>query len=521
MLHKLGTFSLPSLMSRGCRKSRFANARTIGFATRAGFSESQTLSRGHGRPLPAMNWIQALSGLLWCGLLAGCADLPAPPPESTRAELGKVVITPALFPPQSNIRLFAKGTAAGAARGAAAGATAGLAGAGTFAAAGALEAVIAPYLAVVMVPAMATGSAYLGAQSAVSGQDAAALEAAVEHNLAALEVPDMLARSIAQAARLDAGRDITMFPSAGPTTPQAAPDYRSLGKSGADNVLEVAATKVGFTGGKRLRFYLVARVRLLHVADGSQRYEREFVYQSDTYPARLWAKDRASLFQAELTRAYTSLAQSVVDQVFLLPRLPLASKAAQTGEPGLTDLLGGRDACGLAWVSPPREYRPSIGDTDQSNWNGFPVVADRQPTLSWESFPREADRRADHDGSLPGIRNVRYDLRVWENRDEAPPALVYERRDLSSPSHGVEEPLSPGTRYFWSARARFELAGTVHATQWGCFRTPGYLTYAGDKVKPEQSPVAVLGPLLAGSAPRDVCTLDFIPTANYYRFRTP
>jgi len=468
-----------------------------------------------------MIWFQALSGLLWCGLLAGCADLPKPPPESTRAELGNVVITPARYPPQSNIRLFAKGKAAGAAKGAAAGATAGLAGVGTFAAAGALEAVIAPYLAVVMVPAMATGSAYLGAQSAVSGQDAAVLEAAVEHNLAALEVPDMLARSIAETANQDAGRDLPLFPRAGPTTPQAAPDYGLLGQGGADNVLEVAATKVGFTGGKRLRFYLVARVRVLHVADGSQRYEREFVYQSDTYPAALWAKDQAALFQAELTRAYTSLAQSVVEQVFLLPRLQLASRAGRTGEPGLTDLLGGGDACGLAWVSPPRDYHPSISDTAQRNWNRFPVVADRQPTLSWESFPREADRGADREGSLSGVRNVRYDLRVWETRDESPPELVYERRDLPSPSHRLEEPLSPGTRYFWSARARFDLAGTVQATRWACFRTPAYQTYASDKVKPEQSPAAVLGPLLAGSAPRDVCTLDFIPTANYYRFQIP
>jgi len=466
--------------------------------------------------LPQAPWV-----LLWCAVLASCADLPAPPPESMRTEPGKLVIAPARYPPRSNIRLFAKGTAAGAAKGAAAGATAGLTSAGTFAAAGALEAVIAPYLAVVMVPAMATGSAYLGAQSAVSEQDAAALEAAVEHNLAALEVQDNLARSIAETAKQDADRDLPLFPGAGPTTPQAAPDYRSLGEGGADNVLEVAATKVGFTGGKRLRFYLVARIRLLHVADGSQRYQREFVYQSDAYPAGLWAQDRATLFQAELTRAYTSLAQSVVDQVFLLPRLPLASKAGQTGEPGLTDLLGGRDACGLAWVSPPREYHPSIGDTDQSNWNRFPVVADRQPTLSWESFPRDADRRADHEGSLSGVRNVRYDLRVWEDRDEAPPVLVYERRNLSSRSHRVEEPLSPRRRYFWSARARFELDGTIHATRWGCFRTPGYLTYASDKVKPERSPAAVLGPLLAGTAPRDVCTLDFIPTGNYYRFQTP
>ena len=37
----------------------------------------------------------------------------------------------------------------------------------------------------------------------------------------------------------------------------------------------------------------------------------------------------------------------------------------------------------------------------------------------------------------------------------------------------------------------------------------------------EASPATVLGAFLPGATPRDVCTLDFIPTANHYRFRTP
>jgi hypothetical protein len=48
----------------------------------------------------------------------------------------------------------------------------------------------------------------------------------------------------------------------------------------------------------------------------------------------------------------TRLAQSVVERVFLLPRLPLVSRTVPTGEPSLTDVLGGRDAWGLVWDSP-------------------------------------------------------------------------------------------------------------------------------------------------------------------------
>jgi hypothetical protein len=62
----------------------------------------------------------------------------------------------------------------------------------------------------------------------------------------------------------------------------------------------------------------------------------------------------------------------------------------------------------------------------------------------------------------------------------------------------------------------------VRGTKWGYYRLPAYLVSdAGNPVKPEPSAGAVLGPFLAGAAPRDACTLDFIPTANYYRFQTP
>jgi hypothetical protein len=294
-------------------------------------------------------------------------------------------------------------------------------------------------------------------------------------------------------------------------------------------VLEVVASEVGLTGGKSLRFYLVAHIRVVRVSDDSQLYQREFVYQSDPYPARLWGENQAALFDEELQRAYASLADSVVEQVFLLTPLPLESRARASGGAGLKDLLGGRDACGLAWVSPGRDYH--LGRLDMlhpeknlhPDMNHFPSVASRQPTLVWESFPREEDRVAKDKAGLTGISNVRYDLRLWEVPTDAPPRMIYQRRDLPSPSHTLEQPLAPQSRYFWSARARFDLAGREHGTKWGYFRTPYYaLDSSEGSIKPELSPEVVVAPFIPGAVPmRDPCSLDFIPTSNYYRFQTP
>jgi len=455
---------------------------------------------------------------LLCSILAGCADLPAPPAEQVREDWGTLVVAPARFAPQSNIRSFAIGKGEGAAKGAAIGSAAGAVSTLAFATTGAMEAIVAPYLAVIMVPTMAASGAIAGSQAAITEQDAAAMETHIQQNLADLDVPGTLARAIITTAKQDTGQQLPILPEVGPNTPEAKSDYRALAQQGADTVLEVITTEVGFHGGKQLSFYLVATIHVVRVQDGKHLYQREFVYQSDDYEAHLWAENQAALLQAELQRAYASLAESVVEQVFLLTGLPLESRAKASGE---SYFFGTWDACGLAWVSPMREYHPKISDTNARNWNRFPSVASRQPTLAWETMPRDSDRRTASQAVLSAISNVRYDLRVWQVINNAPPRLIYERRDLPTPSHTLEVPLLPKNRYFWSVRARFDLAGRAHATKWGYYRTPYYALYGDDKVKPTSTPGAIVGVFTAGMAPRDPCTLDFIPTSNYYRFQTP
>lgn len=459
-----------------------------------------------------------LHGLLLSSLLPGCADLPAPPSDSVRKEWGPLVVAPARFTPQSNIRSFAVGKGEGVAKGAVVGSATGAVSTLAFAATGAMEAIIAPYLAVIMVPTMAASGAIAGSQAAISEEEAAALETYVQRNLTALQVPTTLAQAIITTAQQDTGRQLTTLTEVGPITPEAKSDYRTLAQQGVATVLEVIPTEVGFNGGKQLSFYLTATIHVVRVQDGKHLYKREFVYQSDDYEAHLWAENQAALFQAELQRAYASLAESAVEHVFLLTGLPLESRARASGD---TLHIGAWDACGLAWVNPRREYHPSISDTNARKWNRFPSVANRQPTLEWEAMPRDSDRRTGSKAILAGIRNVRYDLRVWQVVNNAPPRLIYERRDLSTPSHTLDQPLSPKSRYFWSARARFDLAGEVQATKWGYYRTPYYALYGDDQVKPASSPGAMLGIFTAGVAPRDPCTLDFIPSNNYYRFQTP
>lgn len=97
----------------------------------------------------------------------------------------------------------------------------------------------------------------------------------------------------------------------------------------------------------------------------------------------------------------------------------------------------------------------------------FVRVDSRQPTLRWEPFPDEVDRKA----GLPShVSQVSYDLKILRAELGHPSRVIYERVGLPVPSHRVEEPLERSARYFWTVRARFELNGATRVTPWSRLR---------------------------------------------------
>lgn len=113
-----------------------------------------------------------------------------------------------------------------------------------------------------------------------------------------------------------------------------------------------------------------------------------------------------------------------------------------------------------------------------------------RPTFRWERFPPL--RHPLH----PNVEAVTYELRLWKVgkefsgapqesgpwigtmhddykyswmygcRDTDPGELVYSRQGIAQPEHTLKTTLQPDSRYFWSVRAHFTLAGRRRATQW-------------------------------------------------------
>ena len=100
---------------------------------------------------------------------------------------------------------------------------------------------------------------------------------------------------------------------------------------------------------------------------------------------------------------------------------------------------------------------------------GWAKVETLRPTFRWEKFPRPRDSKPG--GELAkGVRNVTYDLRIWRGDRRRPLELVFERKGLTAPEHQLAKPLAPGTRYFWTVRARFEIGGNPRVLEWGTRR---------------------------------------------------
>jgi len=475
-----------------------------------------------------INISKYLLRLFWlCFLLSvvtACAVLPKSPAETSREDWGSVVIAPARFTPANNFEVFAVGKTKGVATGAAIGAGLGAAGTAAFAVSGGPLAVfIAPYLAVALIPTLATGGGVLGGTASVTEEEAKSVDALIQKNLKELNIQTTLAELVAETLRNDTSQVLAINENVGPAVPDTKGDYSELAKAGSGPVLEIATTEIGFEGGvNNLNFFLVVRVRMVRPSDGKQFYDREFSYEGDPYDGKILAADNAALLEVELRCAYTSLAESIVEQVFLLTALPLETSYRDPDQKTQNILppMPGDMACGLAWRLPPREFSPTVfSDLERRNWNRFPVIANRTPTLEWEPFPRVIDQQIRYASLLNTVSNIRYDLRIWKVVSYSPPKQVYERRGLTVPTHTLDQPLESKSRYFWSVRARFDVNGKTRATRWGCYGTPYYLVDL-KHVKMETKH-AFLFFMPGGQPLRDPCTLDFIPITHYYRFETP
>lgn len=439
-------------------------------------------------------WIALLSFVLQ----SGCATLPSPPSTEMRAQVRTIAIVSARYAPESSFVSAAPGqiSQAGALL---------LIGGGL---------VLAVGLVASAMSGGGTGLAVLGVlytgvlagigspQETVPSGKEREIEQAIAHTVGALDTRQALARHLASAVEKEPGIRLQSVSASDPETPTDRPSYAGLRTAGVDTVLEISVAAIGFEvcadplvypkcPGKAedplISLFVKAHARVVRVTDGAEIYARTFWYESRPRTNQEWAeRDGQPLAQA-FEFGWRDLAGRIVDELFLVTPVPLPT-------PGIFAARGNpyADHCWLRPLYPEKSNAP---------------VDSLRPHLRWESFPRALDHERGDPALIAMIRDVTYDLKIWEPDDYAPGQLVYERYGLPEPSHRVEISLQPDRSYFWSFRARFTIDGRPMATRWASGSFSGSWVHGP---RDEQ-----------GAHLLEVCHSDQISFHNYYRFMTP
>lgn len=448
--------------------------------------------------------------ILLCHLtIGGCVSTPSPLSPESRMKLERIGIVALPSTPRVEFHTFAKGWAAGVAKGGGLGMVEGLLSAlmelhhnppsGQFA---------GPLILITLAVGTAVSTAVYavaGGFEAVSSKTAQEIDQELNAAMGDVRLSNQLAEKMitVSISREDLAqytlRNVSLSEVGSP------PAYKDLFRQGINSVLEVQVTEAGFRGGSGSRplvsFYLNTRMRLLATDNGREIYTRDFQYMSRELPFTEWFADEARMFMSGIRRAMDTLADRIIDELFLVTNFPFDS--------GLW-ALPGKPEFGTCWFYPiyPELKYTSLWYSMKHNMPGIHVIYTKvdslQPLFTWEDFPRPRDRKPDNEAVLKEISDVTYDLKVWETTGDYPERLVHDISKLQVPQYRPASPLKPMTKYFWTFRARYKLSGQSQVTRWAFSNIPSNV--------PSEYPQR---------RPGGICELDAIPSTNYFRFITP
>jgi hypothetical protein len=306
-------------------------------------------------------------------------------------------------------------------------------------------------------------------------------------------VMNLSERVLSEADKIDV-LEIALFPEMAIEEAQEKPDYRNFANDEFDSVLEIDVRGVGFFSFKgkdpQLILVVVAEASIIEVGTLKEVHKQDFKLARLLKPYSEWADNGVETLKENLDEITNELAKKIVENFFIVADLGLPSGTSwgHGGTPG-----GSKYGC--CWICPQYPQNNfSLSFKSNAVVLNYNEVYSLQPKLLWEAFPTSMQARKIYKRTEAAVSDVRYHLRIWEVSDEKRGVLVYERSGLINPLHTLEQPLSPNTRYFWSFRACFQIAGAYTCTPWAFSAIPWT---------------------------RKNCSYSQIPAQNYYRFETP
>ena len=282
----------------------------------------------------------------------------------------------------------------------------------------------------------------VGAVTATSLKNIEAKEKNLSETVDAKLIQESLRDQVVEAA-LSNGTSLVLVPSEIQQNAVHQQDYHSFTQAGADHVIEISLTETGVTrySGDEPSFspYMKAHIRVVDTSNNEAVYSADYIYEGPNYNLSEWSYNSYTRLLRAINAGYTTLGTQIYDNIFLLYPFP--------------DRHSHGNIIGLKAIYP------------SSAFPNRPIVKNVYPQLRWEAFPRSSDMEIAPE-EMRQVKNVRYDLIIAEEHSSLPDEIIYQRHGLRSNTHTLEIPLEHKKSYFWTVRARFELDGQEHVTEW-------------------------------------------------------
>lgn len=246
----------------------------------------------------------------------GCVkQLPPPPSEKIRAQLGTIGVVSADFMPTAVRGVPGKGCIGGAASGASEAE-------GTVLEATAMGNELGAICCIVATPFALCIGGLKGAIEAPSVEEVEDLEEVLGNVLKEIQVQEKMRDHIFGVAEKQTRRSFVVLEGEGPTTSDEDLSYGYLSERDIDTVLEVSVMNIDLRGKWKndspVTFFMTIRTRLIRVKDGKVLYVATLIYQSSEHEAFDWIANDLKLFREEFTRCYLVTAEKIVEELFLL-----------------------------------------------------------------------------------------------------------------------------------------------------------------------------------------------------------
>jgi hypothetical protein len=245
-------------------------------------------------------------------------QLPQPPSKELRAHLGTIGVVSVQFAPEVKMLTPAKGWASGAAKGA-------VQTEGKLMNATSAGRELGVICCVVLTPFALCGGALSGAAKAPPAAEVKEMQEELNKDIPAnIEIQEKMRAQFLQVAREETYYAIVLLEDRGPLAPDEKLSYDSLAGHDIDTVLEIGVLNFGLKGNwmeinPPLTFFMTLRTRLIRIAGGEVVYAATLRYESVTnHTFDVWAANDAQLLKEEFSPCYASLAEKIVEEVFLL-----------------------------------------------------------------------------------------------------------------------------------------------------------------------------------------------------------